>query len=128
MIKHSLKSLVSYPENHTVIRILNKHGICEFQFLAYPPQIKGGVNVNVGKIFGKENNIVVNPISAKNVNEIKTGDRAAISMPDVVVGKHIEEGDVLENYISDDDLEKLQAVKDKLRPDEKELLKEIGEE
>ena len=61
----------AHQENHTVIRILNKHGICELQFLAYSPEIKGGVNVNVGNIFGKGNNIVVNPISATNVNDIK---------------------------------------------------------
>ncbi len=78
-----------------------------------------------GEIIGRIKEIQVR---GENVNEIKTGDRAAISMPDVVVGKHIEEGDVLENYISDDDLEKLQAVKDKLRPDEIELLEEMSEE
>ncbi len=61
----------SHPENHSVVRILNKYGICEVQFLAFPPSVKGGVNVNTGFIFGKEKSIVVNPISAKKVSEIK---------------------------------------------------------
>ena len=61
----------SHPENHSVVRILNKYGICEVQFLAFPPSVKGGVNVNTGFLFGKEKSIVVNPISDKKVSEIK---------------------------------------------------------
>jgi translation initiation factor 5B len=75
-----------------------------------------------GEVIGKIKEI---QMSGKNVDEIKSGERAAVCMPDVIVGKHVEEGDILENYISEDDLEKLKTVKDKLRPDEIELLEEI---
>lgn len=35
------------PENHTLIRVLNRYGIPRMQFLAFPPGIRGGVNVAV---------------------------------------------------------------------------------
>ena len=37
------------PQNHTVIRILSEYQVCETQFLAYPPTIRGGVGVETGK-------------------------------------------------------------------------------
>ncbi|MCL5269256.1 MAG: hypothetical protein M1457_01560 [bacterium] len=33
------------PANHTVVRILDRYGLAEFQFLAYPPDVTGGVQV-----------------------------------------------------------------------------------
>lgn len=37
-----------HPENRTVIRILSPYQVCENQFLAFPPHIKGGVGVESG--------------------------------------------------------------------------------
>lgn len=36
------------PQNHTVVRILGSHGIPEVQFLAFPPEIRGGVQLEAG--------------------------------------------------------------------------------
>ncbi|MFC1766853.1 hypothetical protein ACFL6U_32860, partial [Planctomycetota bacterium] len=39
----------SHKQNHTVVRILNAYGIAETQFLAYPPHVRGGVQVEAGR-------------------------------------------------------------------------------
>ncbi len=63
--------------------------------------------------------------SGSPVEEAVSGDRIAISMDDVVVGKDIFEGEILDTLITRDDLQILQKVKGKLRDDEKVLLEEI---
>jgi translation initiation factor 5B len=60
-----------------------------------------------------------------NITEAKSGDKVALSMPDVTIGKEIKEGDILETHISEKNLETLEKVKTKLRDDERELLEEI---
>ena len=37
-----------HPDNHTVIRILSPYQVCETQYLAYPPNIRGGVGIETG--------------------------------------------------------------------------------
>jgi translation initiation factor 5B len=61
----------------------------------------------------------------ENVSEAKMGDRVAISMPDVVVGKHASEGDILETNLTREDIENLDKIKSRLRADELELLEEV---
>ena len=62
----------------------------------------------------------------KNVNQIKTGDKAAISMDEPTVGRQIEEGDILISVITPHNLKILTEIWDKLQDDEKQLLKEWG--
>ncbi|RKX96979.1 MAG: translation initiation factor IF-2, partial [Spirochaetes bacterium] len=62
--------------------------------------------------------------SGENINEAKTGDKVAISMDDVVMGKDINEGDILETAVTPEDMEKLEELKPRLRKDEIELLEE----
>src|SRR3989338_7815380 len=66
--------------------------------------------------------------SGTNVAEAVSGDRIAISMDDVVIGKHIFENDVLQTDVRGRDLQILEKVKKKLREDEKALLAELQEE
>ena len=73
---------------------------------------------NIGKIKEVQ-------VQSKNVKEAKAGDRAAISMEDVIVGKHVNEGDTLEVVVSQKDIQILNKVKGKLRDDEKKLLEEL---
>jgi hypothetical protein len=40
----------AHPDNHTLVKILGKHGVMELQFLAFPPEVRGGVCV---ESFGK---------------------------------------------------------------------------
>ncbi len=38
----------AHSNNHTVVRILSPYQVCETQFLAYPPKVRGGVGVDAG--------------------------------------------------------------------------------
>ncbi len=60
----------------------------------------------------------------ESVKEAVAGDRVAISMDGIVVGKDVKEGDELETFISDEERERLRKVLHLLRGDEKELLEE----
>ena len=75
------------PANHTVVRILNRYGLCEVQFLAYPPEVRGGVWVECGKAIGGEECIVTAPIADPDVRELRVFSRhgnllRAIPVPD----------------------------------------------
>lgn len=63
-----------------------------------------------------------------NVKEAKTGERVALSMNDVTIGKNVNEGDTLETLIRDSDWEGLKKVSKKLTPEERELMEEREEE
>ncbi len=75
-----------------------------------------------GKIIGEIKEVQK---SGSSVAEAISGDRVAISMDDVVVGKHIFENDVLETDVRGKDIQILEKVKKKLRQDEKALLEEL---
>ncbi len=75
-------------KNHTIVRILNRHHICEVQFLAYPPDVTGGVHVCTGAI-GGEMRIVTAPISDPSVRELRVFSRhgnwiRSIDVPDEI--------------------------------------------
>jgi translation initiation factor 5B len=61
-------------------------------------------------------------MSGDNVKEAKSGDKVAVSMPDVTVGKEVKEGDELEVFLSYEDLDTLRSIRHKLSDEEKELL------
>lgn len=63
-----------HPDNHTVVKILNRYGLARVQFLAYPPEVRGGVQVECGQVTG-EPFIVAAPISDPNAREIRVFDR-----------------------------------------------------
>ncbi|RLJ05419.1 MAG: translation initiation factor IF-2 [Candidatus Aenigmatarchaeota archaeon] len=60
----------------------------------------------------------------ETVKEAKRGEKVAVSMDGVTVGKDFKEGDILDVYIPEEDLEKLKKVKSKLDESEIEILKE----
>lgn len=60
----------------------------------------------------------------KPTQEVKKGEKAAVSMQNVVVGRHVKEGDVLSAKLSENDLEILKEIFDRLGEDEKELIGE----
>lgn len=65
-------------------------------------------------------------LEQENLSEAKRGQRIAISMPDVIVGRQIKEGDILYSAISEQDFREYKEFKDYLSKEEKELLKEIA--
>lgn len=62
----------------------------------------------------------------QNVSEAKIGDRVAVSMGGVTIGKEVKEGDTLDTHLTEKDTEMLKEIKEKLRTDEITLLE--GEE
>ncbi len=61
----------------------------------------------------------------ENVREAEAGERVALSMAGVVVGRDVEEGDELDVRVTDKDREVLKKLKPRLRGDELELLEEM---
>jgi len=82
-------------QNHTVVRVLNKYGIAELQFLAYPTSVTGGVNVCTGPVYPPQQAIVTCPISDTSTSQVRIFNRqgelinsfepdAAVSEPFVI--------------------------------------------
>lgn len=63
----------------------------------------------------------------ENLEKAKRGDQVAVAMPDVIIGRQINEGDMLYSYIPEEDFRKLKDFKDMLQEDEKEVLREIAQ-
>ncbi|HDJ96764.1 MAG TPA: translation initiation factor IF-2, partial [Candidatus Aenigmarchaeota archaeon] len=74
-----------------------------------------------GKVIGKVKNVQK---EGKNIDFAKTGDKVAISIEDAVIGRNLNEGDILISYLKKEDIEGLKEAWNKLQDDEKELLKE----
>jgi translation initiation factor 5B len=76
-----------------------------------------------GKIVGKIKEI---QREGQTIHEARKGDRVAVSMEEPVIGRHIQEGDILISVLSESDIKILKEVYDKLSDDEKELLSELS--
>ncbi len=62
----------------------------------------------------------------ESLTKVETGKQVAISLPGVMVGRQINEGDVLYSAIPEEHFRKLKKFKRYLRPEEVDLLKEIA--
>ena len=65
-----------HPDNHTVIRILSPYQVCETQFLAYPPNIRGGVGIETGTDGRGRPFIATWPLSSKLTRNIHLFNQA----------------------------------------------------
>lgn len=86
--------------------------------------LKGTIKTGASMRNGKE---VVGEIKemqsqGENIQQASIGEKVAVSMNGVVVGKTIKEGDVLDVNLTEQDILKLRKALHKLRSDEKELL------
>jgi len=63
--------------------------------------------------------------ASQSVKEAKPGDKVAISVPEVTIGKDVAENDELHTYLSPQDIAMLKKVEQKLRDDERQLLAEM---
>ncbi len=61
----------------------------------------------------------------EKVEKAKIGDKVAVSVDGVTIGRQIDEGDTLETVLSGRDFEILERLKSKLPEDEKRLLEEF---
>tara|TARA_Y100000310_G_scaffold186269_1_gene186359 strand:- start:15808 stop:17523 length:1716 start_codon:yes stop_codon:yes gene_type:complete len=62
----------------------------------------------------------------KNINELGAGNQAAISLPGLIVGRQIKEGETLYSDVPQEDFVELKKLAKYLNRDEIELLKEIA--
>ena len=60
-----------------------------------------------------------------NVEKAKAGEKVAVSIDGVTIGRQISEGDTLENVMKEKDFEVLKKLKAKLPDDERKLLEEF---
>ena len=60
-----------HPDNHTVVRILSPYQVCETQFLAYPPEIRGGVGVETGVNAKGETVILTYPLRSSRSEQLR---------------------------------------------------------
>jgi translation initiation factor 5B len=63
----------------------------------------------------------------QNVMEAKKGDKVAVSIEDVTIGRTINEGDIIFSVLHEHDLAVLREVWDRLSEDERNLLNEISD-
>ena len=66
-------------------------------------------------------------LEQENVDRADKGKRVAASLPDVTVGRQIQEGDVLYSAIPEEHFREYKNYKEHLSDEEKNLLKEIAE-
>ncbi|MBI4449391.1 translation initiation factor IF-2 [Candidatus Woesearchaeota archaeon] len=83
--------------------------------------------VQVMKADGKPISVVKGIQREKeNVDKAERGAQVAVSLPNVIVGRQINEGDILYSYIPEEDFVKLKDFKEFLSEDEKEVLRDIA--
>lgn len=80
----------SDPGNHTVIRLLNPHGICEIQFLAYPPSVRGGVQVAAGRFLAGQPGFAAAPLTDASVDAIRIFGRHGNLAGSIDAGRHLD--------------------------------------
>ena len=64
-----------HQDNHTIVKVLNRYGLAEITFLAYPPTVKGGVQVAAGRAATGSSLIVAAPIADAETKEIRAFNR-----------------------------------------------------
>ena len=60
-----------HPNNYTFVVVLNEHQTHQARFLAYPPTVRGGVDVAVGNFDGSGMLIATAPSSDTSIREIR---------------------------------------------------------
>lgn len=84
-------------------------------------------DVSMKKIDGKKiGKIKEIQKEGQNVTEARKGDKVAVSMEDVVIGRGLNENEIIISVLSDHDLKILREVSSRLSEDEKDLLKEYS--
>jgi translation initiation factor 5B len=63
----------------------------------------------------------------ETVEKAEKGKQVAVSVPNVTVGRQVNEGDILYSNIPEEDFRKFKQFKEYLSPDQKMVLKEIAE-
>lgn len=75
-----------------------------------------------GRVVGRVKTMQLNK---EDIKEAKTGDKAAMSIDGVMIGRQLNEGDTAYTFLSDEDLKQINP--EDLSEEEKQLVKEIRE-
>ena len=88
-------------------------------------KVKSGASVmnREGKVLSEIKGIQA---EQESVKEAEKGKQVALSLPDVTVGRQINEGDILYIAVPEKDFKKLKELKKYLRAEDVELLKELA--
>lgn len=93
-------------------------------------EVQAGIlttNVQVMKSDGKPFSVIKSiQLEKEQVAAAEKGQRVAISLPHVIIGRNLKEGDILYSYIDEATFRKLKDHKDDLQPGERDVLKEIA--
>jgi translation initiation factor 5B len=79
---------------------------------------------DVGKVLTSVKEI---QLEKENVSTAKKGGQVAVSLDNVIIGRQLNEGDVLITVIHEDDFRKLKEFKKSLSSEEIDLLRELSE-
>ena len=78
-----------HPDNHTVVRVLSRYQVCETQFLAYPPHIRGGVGVETGLDQSGESFIAAWPLVSQDSREVRLFNSSGGYCGSIAVGNEV---------------------------------------
>lgn len=65
--------------------------------------------------------------NGKSINEVESGKSAALSMSNITINRQVKEGDILYSDLPESHFKAYKRLKDSLKPEVRELLKEIAE-
>lgn len=66
-------------------------------------------------------------LEQENIEKAGKGKQVAVSMPNVIIGRQLKEGDILYSSVPEEDFRKFKKFREYLSVEEKDLLKEIAE-
>ncbi len=121
------KQLIKCIATPARIRLLPNHTFRQSKPAIVGVEIEGGT-LHAGCRLMKEDGKVCGRIrgiqaGGDSVEEATLGQQVAISIDDVMIGRHFGEGDVLYTFINEQDMERLQAQE--MSDNEKDILREI---
>jgi len=118
--------MVSHPVK---IKILKDHTFRVSKPMIVGVEILAGL-LKTGILMRRKDGKIIDKIKeiqkeGQNIQEAKVGDKVAISMEGPMMGRTVQEGDVLLSVLRENDIKILREFFDKLTESEKELLKEL---
>lgn len=98
------------PANQTVVRVFNRYGLAEVQFLAYPPEVAGGVQVEVAVGAGPDAFIVAAPISDTSVHALRVFSRHGSLVREIPIERIMPPFRIATGHFTHDQAEQILVV------------------
>lgn len=127
--KNKEKRLIESVTHPGRVKILPGYVFRQSKPAVFGVEVLGGI-IKPGYKLRKKDKVIgeVKELQSEgdNVDEAKIGEKVAVSMDGVTIGRQINEGDTLETAMKERDFEVLGKLKAKLPEDERKLLEEFG--